>query len=79
VKQDIKDLSKNKPWVAMLFLTILVFITLSLKGGMYVYYFENYLDKVQLEAFLQNIGFNGLIDNLNSLLTRVGLVGFVLA
>jgi Na+/melibiose symporter-like transporter len=77
LKQDVKDLSKNKPWIAMLFLTILVFVTLSLKGGMYVYYFENYLDKVQLAAFLQNIGFNGFIDGLNTLLTRIGLVGFV--
>lgn len=77
LKQDIKDLSKNKPWIAMLFLTILVFITLSLKGGMYVYYFENYLDKAQLAAFLQNIGFNNFIDGLNTMLTRIGLVGFV--
>ena len=61
----------------MLFLTILVFITLSLKGGMYVYYFENYLDKGQLAAFLQNIGFNNFIDGLNTMLTRIGLVGFV--
>ena len=40
VKQDLKDLIKNKPWIAMLVLTIFIFITLALKGGMYVYYFN---------------------------------------
>ena len=40
VKQDFIDLSKNSPWIIMLLVTILVFITLSLKGGMYVFYFK---------------------------------------
>ncbi len=46
VAQDLKDLFKNKPWVIMLFLTILVFITLALKGGMYIYYFKYYLNPI---------------------------------
>ncbi|MEP7110317.1 MAG: glycoside-pentoside-hexuronide (GPH):cation symporter [Ferruginibacter sp.] len=41
VSTDLKDLSKNKPWVIMLVLTILVFVTLALKGGMYIYYFKS--------------------------------------
>nr|MBP9874067.1 MFS transporter [Haliscomenobacter sp.] len=45
---DLRDLSKNKPWVVMLVLTILVFITLVLKGNMYIYYFVNYLDEQAL-------------------------------
>src|SRR5271166_1573807 len=32
VKQDLGDLSKNKPWIAMLFITVFIFITLALKG-----------------------------------------------
>ncbi len=40
IKQDLTDLSRNKPWVIMLLVTILVFITLALKGGMYIYYFK---------------------------------------
>jgi glycoside/pentoside/hexuronide:cation symporter, GPH family len=76
LKQDLRDLIHNKPWVAMLIMTILIFVTLSLKGGMYVYYFQNYLDKDALAAFLQNVGFNGMIDGLNSSLTNIGLVGF---
>jgi glycoside/pentoside/hexuronide:cation symporter, GPH family len=60
----------------MLIITIFIFITLSLKGGMYVYYFENYLSEQQLADFLENIGFNDFIDGLNSLLVGMGLHGF---
>ncbi len=55
VKEDLGDLVKNKPWVIMLTLTLLVFITLAMKGGSYVYYFENYVDKEQLAIFIQPI------------------------
>jgi len=59
-----------------LVLTVFIFITLSLKGGMYVYYFENYLDEQALASFLNDIGFNNFIQGLNNLLTNMGLVGF---
>jgi GPH family glycoside/pentoside/hexuronide:cation symporter len=55
VKEDLGDLVKNKPWLIMLALTLLVFITLAMKGGSYVYYFENYVDKQQLAIFIQPI------------------------
>src|SRR5450631_1068169 len=58
VSQDLNDLIKNRPWVIMLFVTILVFITLSLKGGMYIYYFKYYLNGPAIASFLENIGFN---------------------
>jgi glycoside/pentoside/hexuronide:cation symporter, GPH family len=53
LKEDLSDLFKNKPWVIMLFVTILVFVTLAMKGGSYIYYFENYVDKAELTAFLE--------------------------
>ncbi len=52
LKQDIGDLIKNRPWVIMLLLTTLVFITLAMKGGAYVYYFKNYVDKDALINFV---------------------------
>jgi len=55
VKEDLGDLVKNKPWLIMLALTLLVFITLAMKGGSYVYYFENYVDKEQLAIFIKPI------------------------
>ncbi|WP_158967267.1 MFS transporter [Paraglaciecola sp. L3A3] len=76
VLEDVKDLFSNKPWVMMLIITILVFITLALKGGMYIFYFENYLDASQIALFLENIGFNGFINGLNYLLTNIGLTEF---
>ena len=53
--QDLKDLGKNKPWVIMLVLTLLVFITLAMKGGSYVYYFENYVDKESLAKLISPV------------------------
>ena len=53
LKEDLSDLVKNKPWLIMLVSTILVFVTLSLKGGSYVYYFENYVDEGELQSFIQ--------------------------
>ena len=51
--EDIKDLFKNRPWVIILSVTTLVFITLALKGGAYVYYFENYVSKEKLTQFIK--------------------------
>jgi GPH family glycoside/pentoside/hexuronide:cation symporter len=76
IKQDLTDLSKNKPWVIMLFLTILVFITLALKGGMYIYYFKYFLDPAAQASFLENIGFNNFIASLNQTITSLGLGKF---
>jgi Na+/melibiose symporter-like transporter len=64
IKDDLSDLSKNRPWLIMLILTILVFITLAMKGGSYVYYFNNYVDKAAL---------TDLISPLISDLSAVGI------
>ncbi len=76
IRQDVADLLWNRPWVVMLVLTILVFITLSLKGGMYIFYFRNYLEEAALAAFLSDVGFLGFIDGLNAVLTGMGLTAF---
>ncbi len=55
LKEDLSDLIKNRPWLIMLVLTTLVFITLAMKGGAYLYYFNNYVDKVALESFLKPV------------------------
>jgi len=55
IKDDLSDLSKNRPWLIMLVLTILVFITLAMKGGSYVYYFNNYVDKIALAKFISPV------------------------
>jgi hypothetical protein len=60
----------------MLALTILVFITLALKGGMYIYYFKYYLNETAQANFLENIGFNNFIAGLNRTITGMGLGEF---
>jgi GPH family glycoside/pentoside/hexuronide:cation symporter len=62
LKDDLTDLFRNRPWIIILVSTFLVFITLAMKGGAYVYYFENYVDQSALKTFLAP-----LIDTLNSI------------
>jgi len=76
VKDDLKDLMRNKPWIIMLFLTIMVFITLALKGGMNIYFFKYYLNQNAEARFLENIGFNRFINGLNSALHGMGFGNF---
>jgi Na+/melibiose symporter-like transporter len=76
VSQDVKDLVRNRPWILMLIITVMIFTTLALKGGTYVYYFKWYASEPHLGTFLEGIGFNGFINNLNSLLTSLGLTEF---
>ncbi|MFW5699587.1 MAG: MFS transporter [Bacteroidota bacterium] len=55
LKEDLTDLFGNRPWVIMLVLTILVFITLAMKGGAYVYYFKYYVEDAALAQFISPI------------------------
>lgn len=55
LKEDLGDLFQNRPWIIMLVLTTFVFITLAMKGGGYVYYFKNYVDKESLTNFVNPI------------------------
>lgn len=57
VREDLKDLFRNKPWVVMLILTTLIFVTLALKGGSYIYYFQQFADKAAMTAFLTDVGY----------------------
>lgn len=55
LKEDLGDLFKNKPWVIILIVTTLIFVTLAMKGGSYVFYFENYVNEEKLTHFIQPI------------------------
>lgn len=76
IRDDIKDLLCNRPWLIMLLVTVLIFVTLALKGGSYVYYFQYYISESHAATFLDQIGFNSLISGLNNFLTSVGLTEF---
>ena len=55
VGEDLADLVKNKPWIIMLSLTTLTFVSLAMKGGSYVYYFENFIDASRLTSFINPV------------------------
>jgi GPH family glycoside/pentoside/hexuronide:cation symporter len=48
IGQDFRDLGKNGPWKAMFVLTVVLFITLALRGGAIVYYFKYYVKREDL-------------------------------
>ncbi len=64
--QDLRDLAGNRPWIIMLLLTVLVFITLALKGGMNIYYFKYFLTSESQTAFLSGIGFDNMLNSLSN-------------
>lgn len=76
VFDDLSDCAKNLPWVIMLIVTVLAFITLALRGGITIYYFQNYLSAADLAAFLENIGFNSFIAGLNAMFMGMGFSEF---
>jgi sugar (glycoside-pentoside-hexuronide) transporter len=48
IKQDFADLGRNRPWLAVFALTIFVFITLAMRGGVMVYYFKYFVQREDL-------------------------------
>ena len=64
ILDDLKDLVKNIPCVIMLTVTILQFTTLAMKGGAYVYYFENYVSKNSLSDFIFSLCANHLLSSI---------------
>ncbi|MBC6905227.1 MFS transporter [Saccharophagus sp. K07] len=76
ILDDVKDLFSNRPWLIMLLVTVLIFVNITLKGGSYVYYFQNYVSESHAAIFLEDIGFNSMIAGLNNLLTNMGLTEF---
>ncbi|MCB0720443.1 MAG: MFS transporter [Bacteroidetes bacterium] len=55
IKQDLLDLVSNRPWIAMFFLTLFLFITLALRGGVMFFYFSYFLDANALRSFMEGL------------------------
>lgn len=56
VRQDFKDLGGNGPWLAMFILTIVLFVTLALRGGTVLYYFKYYVGRENLFSLFNVCG-----------------------
>jgi sugar (glycoside-pentoside-hexuronide) transporter len=56
IVQDFADLLKNGPWIAMFSLTIVLFVTLSLRGGVMLYYFKYYVVREDIFSLFNVLG-----------------------
>jgi Na+/melibiose symporter-like transporter len=56
IGQDFADLLGNGPWIAMFFLTIVLFVTLALRGGAVLYYFKYYVGRENLFSLFNVLG-----------------------
>lgn len=55
-KQHFADLGKNGPWLAMFVLTFILFITLSMRGSVVLYYFKYYVGRESLFSAFNVLG-----------------------
>ncbi|MFP2995062.1 MFS transporter [Spongiivirga sp. MCCC 1A20706] len=54
---DIKDLLKNKPWMVLFALALIIMITITMRAGASIYYIKYYLEKPDLvELFITTYG-----------------------
>ena len=54
--QDLSDLFRNGPWIALFILGVLIYVQLALRGGSMLYYFSHYLDRADLFGWFNGIG-----------------------
>ena len=78
--QDLKDVFHSPPWVVMFLITLCIFVTLSLRGGLLFYYFTYYVDHNALLNFVKDIGLGnvhaGTSEGWGK--TMLGWFGFIL-
>jgi GPH family glycoside/pentoside/hexuronide:cation symporter len=56
VRQDFADLTRNPPWIVMFVLTIVLFVTLALRGGTVLYYWKYYAGRENLFSLFNVLG-----------------------
>jgi len=50
VRQDVKDLTRNRPWLVLFFLALIIMITITLRTSTAAYYFKYYVERPDLMA-----------------------------
>lgn len=56
IGQHFADLGRNGPWIAMFVLTFILFITLSMRGSVVLYYFKYYVGRESLFSLFNVLG-----------------------
>jgi Na+/melibiose symporter-like transporter len=62
VGRHFADLLENRPWLAMFVLTLVLFVTLAMRGSVVPYYFTYFVDRPSLAALLGRFGFEAAGD-----------------
>jgi Na+/melibiose symporter-like transporter len=81
IKEDLKDLMANRPWILMFVLTTILFVGLALRGGMLVYFFKDYVAEESLVTVMESLGFTNpkWLSNAGSygysIFNTVGIIG----
>lgn len=57
IKDDLRDVFSNRPWVVLFFATLAIFVTLVVRGGTLPMFTKNYVDHGALRGFLEVFGF----------------------
>ena len=71
VRQDLSDLRKNRPWIALFSLAVLIHVQLAMRGGAMLYYFNHYLRLESVFTWIDNFG---LFNGIGLIFTIVGVV-----
>lgn len=74
IRGDLKQLVKNGPWWALFALTIVVFITLSMRGSTMIYYFQYYVKPHDVLPFIKK---EDLFSWFNGISQGASLVGIL--
>ncbi|MBC2607612.1 MFS transporter [Pelagicoccus albus] len=78
VKDDMRDLRQNRPWLILFGVTLFIFITLSFRGGPMYYFMAQYMDSDTLVNFVAKFGFvaspDGNISFGQKILDTIGLL-----
>ena len=77
LKQDISDLLKNRPWLIMFLIFVMMFIFLGIRNSILLYFFKYYLDKTSMLSMLEvlNKGLFGLIGKLGMIGPNADIAG----
>jgi Na+/melibiose symporter-like transporter len=55
LKEDLASLLRNRPWVLMFVLFLMMFVFLAIRNGNLLYFFRYYLDRDSLGAFMESV------------------------
>lgn len=75
VRQHFRDLLANPPWIAMFALTLILFVTLSMRGAVVLYYFRYYVGREDLFPIFNVLGTTATIVGVilsKSVAVRIG-------